>query len=375
MKLIDTSNLKQYILETYDQIDIFATYLEIPENDINYCLQHLSNKISNPLREDKDPSLGFKAILDKQTSMYKLKMYDFADPYYRGDCFDLVGIIHSLHSNKSLEFITICRDIIHTMQTRTLNRNINDIIPKQTHEIFTAIHIEPRLWNKKDINLWNSFGLLFNEIKHLVFPLKHSFISNYCDYTYTESDPAYAWIVGYYDGKTLYKLYFPFRSGKEQFKPRFKTNNKYYPLECIHEIRPADILVITKSYKEKLLIKKLMYRIKKEHTIEISNFTSESIVLSDNFVLKLYDIFPTVVTNTDFDYTGLYTSGKHKRKFGMIRFIPTNGKYNTYDFGGKDLCEIYNKHGDQYCVDLIQESYNYIKQTLEYEKLISERTY
>jgi hypothetical protein len=31
------------------------------------------------------------AVLDKQTSLYKLRMWDWADMSYRGDCFDLVG--------------------------------------------------------------------------------------------------------------------------------------------------------------------------------------------------------------------------------------------------------------------------------------------
>lgn len=370
MRLIDSRKLKEYILTTYDQVDIFATYLDIPESDINYCLESKSNKISNPLRQDTDPSLGFMPTMDKETNAYKLKMYDFADPYYRGDCFDLVGMtskLGSLNTSKALDFIAICKDIIHTMQNRTKLATAKELIASPKTEAFTAIHIEPRLWNGKDIDLWNSFGLPFNEIKHLIFPLKHSFISNFCDYTYTENDPGYGWISGYYDGRTLYKLYFPFRTGKEPNKPRFKTNNKYYVLECIHEIRPADILVITKSNKDKLLIKRLLPRIEKIHTIEITSFTSESVIISDNFAMKLYDIFPTVVTNVDFDYAGLRTSGEHKRRFGMIRFIPTNGRFGTYDFGGKDMCEIFRTHGEQYCIDVIQEAYNYLKQQLEIE--------
>lgn len=367
MKLIDHDNLKQYILSEYDQVSIFATYMEVPESDINFCLESKSNKISNPLRDDRDPSLGFMTTMDRQTALYKLKMYDWADPYYRGDCFDLVGKLRHLNCNKSLDFITICKDIIYSMKSKTLQ---HDVIPlsKSTTESFTHIHIEPRLWSKNDIDLWNSFGLPFNEIKHLIFPLKRSFNSNFCDYTYQEDDPGYAWITGYYDNKTLYSLYFPNRTGKDSFKPRFKKNNKFYPLECIHELRPADILVITKSYKDKLLINKLLPRIEKKHTIQVSNFTSESIVLSDTFVLKLYDIFPVIVTNTDFDYTGLHTSGEHKRRYGMLRFIPTNGRYRTYDFGGKDFCEIFRTHGYQYCTDILQEAYNYLVYQFELER-------
>jgi hypothetical protein len=370
MKLLESDKLKETILKDYDQISLFATYFEIAENDINYCLENKNYKISNPLRDDRDPSLGFMTVMDKQSSYFKLKMYDWADPYYRGDIFDLVGKIRHLNSNKALDFITICKDIIYTMKEKTVQHTIKKLTLTKT-EPFTFIHIEPRLWCSKDIELWNSFGLPFNEFKHIIFPLKHSFISNYCDYTYDENDPGYAWISGYYDSKTLYTLYFPFRKGNDKFKPRFKKNNKFYPLECIHELKPADILVITKAYKEKLLINRLLPQIEKEHTIQVSNFTSESIVLSNDFVMKLYDIYPTVVTNTDFDYTGLKTSREHKKRYGMLRFVPTNGRFGTYDFGGKDLCEIHAKHGLQYCVDILQDSYNYLKQEIEYEKLLS----
>ena len=366
MQVFNSNELKKEILEQYDQVSIFAAYLEVPENDINYCLENKNYKISNPLRNDRDPSLGFMAVVDKTTNLYKLKMYDWADPDYRGDIFDLVGKIRFLHPNKGIEFVTICKDILHTMKHKTLQTNINKLTPSK-QEIFTNIHITPRLWTKKDIELWNSFGLPFNEHRHLIFPLQNSFISNYCDYRYDEDDPGYAWISGYYETQTLYTLYFPFRNGKEKNKPRFKKNNKFYPIECIHELQPADILVLTKAYKEKLLIKRLLPRLKVDHTIQVSNFTSESIVLSDSFVLKLYDIYPTVVTNMDFDLAGLKSSRIHKQRYGMIRFIPTNGRYGTYNYGGKDLCDIHAAKGFDYCVNIMQEAYDYLKYELELE--------
>lgn len=370
MQVFNSNALKKEILENYDQVSIFASYLEIPENDINYCLENKNYKISNPLRIDRNPSLGFMAVVDKTTNLYKLKMYDWADSDYRGDIFDLVGKLRSLNPNKGIEFVTICKDIIYSMKHKTLQHNTTQLtLPKQ--DIFTAIHIEPRLWNKKDITLWNSFGLPFNEHSHIIFPLAHSFISNYCDYTYDENDPGYAWISGYYDNQTLYTLYFPFRDGKDKSKPRFKKNNKFYPLECIHELKPADILVITKAYKEKLLINRLIPKLVLQHTIQVSNFTSETIVLSDNFALKLYDIYPTVITNHDFDLTGLRSSRQHKQKYGMMRFIPTDGRYGTYNYGGKDLCEIYDNKGIHYCIDLLQDVYNYIKQQIELENEIN----
>jgi hypothetical protein len=122
-----------------------------------------------------------------------------------------------------------------------------------------------------------------------------------------------------------------------------------------------------KGFKEKRLLKRLLFKFTRKYTVEVSNVTAESIIFTDEFALKLYDIFSTVVTNADFDYTGLHSTGIHKRKFGMIRFVPTNGKYGTYDFGGKDLCEIYMNHGELYTLDIIRESYNYLEQQIDLE--------
>ena len=367
MQLITSSDYKTFILETFDQVSIFSTYLEIPESEINYCLEDKNNKISNPLRQDINPSLSFLPVMDKQTNMFKLKMYDWANPSFRGDCFDLVGIIRGLRSNNSLDFITICNDIIFSMKHKTLQRNVRSLASNVKSEAFTSIHIEPRLWNGKDIDLWNSFGLPYKEIRSIIFPLKHAFISNYCEYSYDEKDPCYAWVSGYYDNKTLYTLYYPFRSKADKFKSRFKKNNKYYSLENIQELKPADILIITKAYKEKLLISRLLPKLKTKYTIQVTNFTSESVILSDNFAIKLFDIYQMIVTNTDFDYTGLYTSRIHKKKFGMLRLVTTNGKYGTFDFGGKDLCEIYANKGEDYCIDLMQDCYDYLTQQIELE--------
>lgn len=367
MQLINSNDYKSFILDTFDQVSIFSTYLEIPENDINYCLENKSFKISNPLRVDVNPSLSFIPVMDKQTSMFKLRFHDWADPSYRGDCFDLVGKVRGLNANNSIDFIAICNDIIYSMKHKTLQRDVRKLTNDAKYEAFTSIHIEPRLWNEKDINFWKNNGLPFNEIRHLIFPLKHAFISNYCEYTEDKNDPCYAWISGYYENKTLYTLYYPTRDRSNKFKSRFKKNNKYYPLENIHELKPADILVITKAYKEKLLIQRLIHRLETKYIIQVTNFTSESVILSDNFALKLFDIYQIIVINTDFDYIGLYTSRKHKQKFGMLRLIPTTGKYGTFDFGGKDLCEIYNNRGEQYCIDLLQESYNYVQKQLELE--------
>jgi hypothetical protein len=53
----------------------------------------------------------------------------------------------------------------------------------------------------------------------------------------------------------------------------------------------------------------------------------------------------------------------------MIRFIPTNGAYGTLIWW-KDLCDIFNVHGEQYVIDYCKKVLIILKHTIDtnYEK-------
>jgi hypothetical protein len=364
MDIKNAGSYKKLILTKYDQVSIFANYLDINPSEIDYCLQSVSNKISNPLRNDPNPSLGFTTVIDREVGVFKIRMYDFGDSYYRGDCFDLVGKLLSTNSSDSVGFITICKDIINTME-RGNSVNYRTLIP--SIQKFTNIHVEPRLWNSFDINLWDSWGLHFNEIRQDVYPISKAYVNHMLDYKYNSSDPGYAWITDYKDNEPLYKLYYPNRGKKKGDLPRFKTNNKYYPLEGIHKMKAADILVITKSWKDRLLIKKIVTKLHSKYTIEVTNVSAEGIVISKEFITNLNTIYIKLVSNFDFDRAGLIGSGILKRQYGVERFMFTNGKYGTINFGGKDATDICKAFGYDYISNLIYNAYEYIERELDYQ--------
>ena len=98
MQLLNKQQLKKHIL-SLDQEVLLAKILSISIDDISYCLENKRNKISNPLRIDNDPSLGMMYVLDKETALPKLRLHDFANPFYRGDLFDFAGIIFKKNTN------------------------------------------------------------------------------------------------------------------------------------------------------------------------------------------------------------------------------------------------------------------------------------
>ena len=78
---------KDYILNTLDQVHIYSVFLNVPETEINNCICLRNYKISNPLRYDPNPSVSFKWYGNK------LIFRDFADYRYRGDVFEIVGML------------------------------------------------------------------------------------------------------------------------------------------------------------------------------------------------------------------------------------------------------------------------------------------
>lgn len=361
MLLEDNSKLKNYILKEYNQVEIFAQYLDIPESDIEYCLLNKSNKINNLHRGDEHPSLGFMYVIDKETGENKLKMYDFADPKYRGDCFELVKMIKHIPFVKGLSFINICKDIIKTMQSRTIIAKPRQVIEVKEKECST-ISIEGRLWTVSDINYWKKQGFSYEEIKTDIIPVQNAYFNDKLIYIYNASDPCYHYITGYYKSKVLRKLYFPKRSKKDK-RGRFVTNNGFFALEGLHELRKADILVITKSYKDRKLLKKIIKQLSLEHTIEITNFTAETFPLSNDLIKALFNTYPNVIINTDFDYAGVTAANIKKneinirKKYNIHYYFLTNGTRNTIDYGGKDISDICANKGYQHAKHLVHLAY------------------
>ena len=97
---------KDYILNTLDQVHIYSVFLNVPETEINNCICLRNYKISNPLRYDPNPSVSFKWYGNK------LIFRDFADYRYRGDVFEIVGLVLKKNCTNNKDFVEICSNII-----------------------------------------------------------------------------------------------------------------------------------------------------------------------------------------------------------------------------------------------------------------------
>ena len=278
---------KLYILQKYNQLDIFAKYLTnldtsniqvinpISKADIIDCVES-NGCIKSPLRVDMQPSVGFKYDNNPgrenfKTDYYtygKLRMRDFTMNRYNkterfwGDCFDLVEYILTNQLRTEITFQTILEHIESVFQN---NIEIKFNVPNLKQATMRkVIEIKVRQWNIQDKEIWSKPKLsseILNE--HCVYPVQYAWINrgikNRISYQYSHSDPCYAYYSGNDENNiALITLYFPERTKKDKKdkKPRFMTNHSKF--QGIDQLQACKTLLITKSLKDVMVIKSVI---------------------------------------------------------------------------------------------------------------------
>jgi len=360
MILLNNQKLKNFILSNYEQEDIFSKYLNIPVDDIIDCINNKNHKINNPLRYDSHPSLGFKIGIDN-----KLRMYDFADYYYRGDIFDLVGILLRKQPLIPKDFVRICNHIIQVMSNPSNIITTTKVKTKQRKKKILDFYFEARPWNKSDIEYWNNRVLHYSLLKDVI-PVQTLYLSaHYPSYTYTPDDPCYCYYLDKVGDHNILKFYFINRKTSITRLPRFITNNTLH-IEAMRELTGGDALVIIKSRKDALLLNQLLIHFPMGKVkITVISLNGESEILTQKYIETLYSIYKLIVINLDFDRTGIASSLKYRDLYNIPLLFLTNGKFGTKDYGAKDISDFYCKFGILKTLDLLQPIYEEIVNEIE----------
>jgi len=334
--------LGDYILHNYNHLTIFSSYLStendpITVSDLEYYIEN-NIKISNPLRTDENPSLGF--YYNKHD---KLIMHDFANEVYRGDLFDLVALVLDRNSNVSDDFTEICKHIIANVE-----KGEYDIVPKILLTRTKIITIITREWSNYDRYYWNLGGVNITKQKE-IYPVLHAFSDNDRIFTHlSDRNPCYA----YYKGRSLkekqiiYKLYIPNTKGRSKF---------YSNLNIKIDLRGfsgGKLMIITKSDKDRLVLKSSIERLAhntllfrggdQAQIVHSSNVSSESSYLNRatiEYILSLYD---NILLNLDFDRTGIFAAYYYYKVYNIDTiFIGNSYEYNKIP--NKEIIRLFEK--------------------------------
>jgi hypothetical protein len=349
--ILNNNNLKGYILNNISQEKVFAYYLSIDEKDIQYCLIKKQNRISNPLRNDITPSLGFNYYKGK------LYMYDFANNFYRGDIFYIIGTLHGLNSRVNKDFVNICRIIIDNIILNKIkdDNTINSFIKLASYNktsILRIIKIQTRDWDKEDSKIWNKWNLNINDLSsNYVYPVESFWLDN--NY-YKPMDKCYAYYLGKKNDIDLWEIYFPLRKKSKNYS-KFITNNNNR-LNCLWELHKTDNLIITKSRKDVLVLKKIINSnpFIFGNSYNVTNFGSETSRLTIGEAEALDKLYNNKYVFTDYDAQGLSCANYHRKRFGFIPIFLTNGRFGTIDYYNKDISDYVSMFGFEKSCTLIK---------------------
>lgn len=369
---------KDFIFSKVSQVTIFSVYSGVSDYVIQHCID-TGNLISSPFRTDEHPSFGFR-----YNNKGVLKGRDFAG-YFWGDCLDaaayvLSGIVkRNIDINNKADFLFVLRHIVYTFRDiiygKEKDTNVDAQIAVSLQEIRnrkSVIEIATRPWNKSDKVYWEQFGISLNHLNaHFVYPIEQYYINRYSNpepkYYYDKKDPCYAYVLGQ-DKHGIYniKLYFPKRKKGDV---RFITNCNHIEGVLNLERNDYDIVVITKSTKDRLAIENHFYVSNPLRGVEaadlkigVLNLPHETYRLKQkeyNFIQEKLAANGSIISLMDNDMTG-YREAIWLRDAYNITPILIPKEYDV-----KDFSELKKEYSNEIVNQLIVDVYNYLTNNSE----------
>ena len=351
------SSVLDYILTNFSQLGLMSKYFILPISSIEYCLEHKSNKVNNPLRRDYSPSLGFMYRNDG-----RLISKDWSDDSYTGDIFDIVALLLELDSRKSIHFIEVCKAIIND---NAITYDVVAVTGKINNKNFTDIKFKSRIFNDVDNKYWKDGGANLNHVHN-----RHIYAANYIwiknmnkpYYIHNIINPAYVYYLGGTANQDKIKTYNP-KSLDKAFK--FRTNHKGV-FEAEHELYKADTLIITKSRKDKIVIESLLHY-NNEYICDyedaafsfllahesnnttnlpkycITSFNSEAYRINNKLAHYLKANYNNIIVNVDYDKQGIMNAFYHNRLYGFNIVFLGNNKDIYSEFTVKEIQRYFDK--------------------------------
>lgn len=303
------------VIKNFNQIEIYKAHF----GEIK-----LGVSIRSPIREDKHPSCCL--YLNEGNKLY---LKDFATGTF-------LNIFELLMFKYKITFSEVLRMLTNSTFSSQFHKPLHGQIKKEKADI----QIIPTVFTYKQLAYWNSYGITSHILaKYNVCPIKALWINGYRLYTYTEFNPAYAYIFS----KEDYKIYFPqmklSSSSSNGLKPlKFLSNtNKIQGLKQLP--KTGNLLIITKSYKDVMVFDSF--------GIPAIAPQAESNILKPELISLLKTRFKKIIVLYDFDYAGIKGANKIHKDFGLERVFLTNGKYKTKDYKAKDPSDYRRYYGEK----------------------------
>jgi hypothetical protein len=338
---------KKYLLERVSQEKIMEFYTKVPVTEDTL----IGNSFYSPFREDNNPTCNYWYKEDSKGEI-RLKLKDW-DGSIEGDIFDIASYCTKIQTRTSQGFKLLLHKIARDFNIHKYNtsqeREILDlqVVEHVRKSELRSFIVHPRTFNRFDKAYWYdrlgiSSDLLRLGLVIMVQRLDVEGRDGYYNtiYNYFSKDPAFAYYNGEKNGVKIWKIYFPLRKKTQQ---KFLTNYSF--IQGLHLVESAKIGIITKSYKDVLV-----YRTFGLIAIAVP---SETYLMTKEEFFNFKNKFDIVLTNFDYDPTGIRLANKYKKVHNCQPLMFTKGRFNQPNYGVKDLSEFRELYGYEKTYNLL----------------------
>lgn len=333
---------REYILSHIREEEIFHKYLEIYPN--------LEEAFCNPLRKG-DSHPGCRFYYD---SRGVLKFHDIAAKL-NWDCFNVVEYSERVNFADALKIIAEDFGLIKGSRTGIARISQDNRILKPKRRI-VGIRVKRKEWSRNELDWWKQYYVdkkrldrfLVSSIEAAWFLEDDGTLRQF--YYYKSSDPCYCYQLIPNDYE--YKLYFPLRLRKGRY-PRFIQSSSELVQGLALLPKSGVNLGITKSYKDVIVLSLF------EEEFNLCSIApqSETIVISKDIFIELYNSFDYIFTLFDFDRTGIKLARKYEEIYNLP-FYFFGGIYKSQ--GVKDISDAIKLYGIKKTEEIIREVYGRI---------------
>ena len=342
---------KKYILERITQEEIMEFYTGVPVNENTL----IGNSFTSPIRTDNEPTCNYWYKEDKWGET-RLKLKDW-NGSFDGDIFDVASHFTKINTKTGQGFKLLMHKIAKDFKIHKYSDSLGGQYERKKLEGFITEYtkrnelkifkVHPRKWNQYDAKYWWERYGISSELLRIgyVIPVQELEIEGkdgylHTAYKYYSKDPAYAYYGGIIDGIKIWKVYLPLRK-----KGSRKFFSNYAFIQGNHLFKPSRVGLITKSYKDVLCY----------HTfgIQSKGIPAENYIMTEDEIFDMKSKCDIVLSNFDYDKTGILLANKYKAIHGIQPLMFTRGKYNQRDFGVKDFSDFRDTFGRERTQSLI----------------------
>lgn len=324
---------KELILSYYSQEQIFCYYLHI---------DNISKKlIRNPTRHDKNPTCGFY-----KSSNGTVLMHDFAT----GEKFNCFSLVAKLYNCDYWQALRIIANDFNVLKDKTIHKNIGKISSntvKVEEKEIADIRVEIQPFSELELKWWAKYGITPEILKHFdVFSCKHVFLNGNLCAKSQQHCPIFGYYGKKYQGKELWKIYFPKRKHSEC---RFLGNYPSEKLQGYDKLpKKGKVCCLTKSQKDVMALY--------AYGIPACAPNSETVIPKETIINCLLSRFEYVFCLWDSDYTGVTFLNKIKRKYPKLHclIIPRH-------LGAKDFSDLRKMYGHEQTAEFIKQYLKWLK--------------